>query len=194
MCEKIYRLSHKTTEHISIESFTKIHTFQYAYNIKFFKCIYIYIKEMCGVLYTPYMHIFKRRCMSKYPSFWLKELYICFYKTGKSVGFQHYVLGSPGLLCLSLDLYYYLVFCLCLCIYLFISDHFSLHLLVYLDLCLCLCPLTPCSLPLLSKFPCLAYMHKLAQNLILKIMTWCWAKYSHLLSLLPTSLLLYITK
>lgn len=174
-----YKLTYKTTEHISLESLTETHTFQNTYDIRFLKCIYIHIKEMCGV---SYMHVVKRRCMSKYQVPGLRKLEnLCI--------FTMMFLGSPALsvlsLSLSLYLYHYLLFCLCLYIYLFISDYFSLHLFLCLDLSLSLLP-PPCPFPLLNGFSPCPYTHKLAQELILDIMTCCWAKYRHLLPLLST--------
>lgn len=186
MCKTFRRLSYKTIEPISMESFTRIHTFQNSYNVRFLKkCISIHIEEMCVV---SYVCVFQKE-MYVQVSKLLAQGTICFCETGNLLGgFTVMFWESPALsvhsLCLCLYLHHYLLFCLFPCIYLFISSPPSPS--VSMSKSLCRLSPYPCSFLFVEWLPSLSYTHKLAQNLIPNIMTSCWDKYRHLLSLLST--------
>lgn len=145
-CAKhFYRLSYKTTEHISLESLTKSH--KNIDDIRFVECIYIYIKEMCGV---SHMHVVKRRCMSKYPSSQLKELYV-FMKLENLWIFTMKFLGSPGLsvsFLVAMSLFLILPLSLYLLVYLTTFLRICFYALIYLSVSV---P-SPCPFPLLNGF------------------------------------------
>lgn len=110
---------------------------------------------------------------------------ICFYETRKSVDFHHEVFGESWPLSVFPCSHVIISYSTSVSISTCLSDYFSLHLFLCLDLSLCLCPL-PLPFPFVEWFLCLSDTHKLAQDLILSIMIWCWAKYRHLLSLQST--------